>query len=201
MKQLIVILLSKVFGHRYVFKRYLSSDASARFLPGFSISGIAASGKKPVSIGAKTLIGAKIVLEKAGATVTIGNEVYIGASSIICANKIVFGNNILVAWGAVFYDHDSHSLDYTLRQQDIKAVYAAFESHSGNFLATKNWAVVNSKPIVIEDNVWIGMNALVLKGVTIGEGAIVAAGSVVTKDVPPFTVVGGNPAVVIKNLR
>lgn len=201
MKQLIIILLSKVFGHRFLFKRYLSSDASTRFLPGFSISGIAVNGNKPVSIGPKTLIGAKIVLEKAGATVKIGNGVYIGASSIICANQIVFGNNILVAWGAVFYDHDSHSLDFKLRQKDIEDVYAAFESHSGNFLATKNWDVVNSKPIVIHDNVWIGMNALILKGVTIGEGAIVAAGSVVTKDVPPFTVVGGNPAVVIKNLR
>jgi acetyltransferase-like isoleucine patch superfamily enzyme len=55
-----------------------------------------------------------------------------------------------------------------------------------------------TKPIVIKDNVWIATGAMVLPGVTIGEGAVVAAGAVVTKDVEPWTVVGGNPAKVIK---
>ena len=55
-------------------------------------------------------------------------------------------------------------------------------------------------PVVIEDYVWIGMNSIILKGVTIGKGAVVAAGSVVTKSVPPMTVVGGNPAEVIKKV-
>lgn len=58
------------------------------------------------------------------------------------------------------------------------------------------------KPIVIENHVWIGTKAIILKGVTIGEGAIVAAGSVVTKNVPPYSLVAGNPAKVIKeNIR
>ena len=54
------------------------------------------------------------------------------------------------------------------------------------------------KPIVIKDNVWVATGAIVLPGVTIGEGAVVAAGAVVTKDVAPWTVVGGNPAKFIK---
>ncbi len=53
-------------------------------------------------------------------------------------------------------------------------------------------------PIIIGDNVWVGTRAVILKGVTIGGGAIVAAGAVVTKDVPPRTIVGGNPAHVIR---
>ena len=53
-------------------------------------------------------------------------------------------------------------------------------------------------PFIIKDNAWIGMSAIILKGVTVGEGAIVAAGSVVTKDVPPHTIVAGVPARVIK---
>jgi maltose O-acetyltransferase len=61
--------------------------------------------------------------------------------------------------------------------------------------ATRSYA---NKPIVIEDGVWIGAGAIVLPGVTIGTRSIVAAGSVVTRDVPPFTVVAGNPAKVIK---
>ena len=70
-----------------------------------------------------------------------------------------------------------------------------------NFIQNKDWRNVNSRPIVIKDDVWIGMNVIILKGVTIGEGAIVGAGSVVTKDVPAWTVVAGNPAKVVKHLK
>jgi acetyltransferase-like isoleucine patch superfamily enzyme len=56
-------------------------------------------------------------------------------------------------------------------------------------------------PVKIEDNVWIGMNALILKGVTIGENCVVAAGSVVTKNVEPNRVAAGNPAVVVKRFQ
>lgn len=64
----------------------------------------------------------------------------------------------------------------------------------------KNWEGVVMGPVRIEDHAWVGFNVIILKGVTIGEGAIVAAGSVVTKDVPAFTVVAGNPARVIREL-
>ena len=70
-----------------------------------------------------------------------------------------------------------------------------------NFIQNKDWSVVNSNPIKICDDVWIGMNVIILKGVTVGEGAIVGAGSVVTKDVPAWTVVAGNPARVVKVLK
>ena len=53
-------------------------------------------------------------------------------------------------------------------------------------------------PIIVEDDVWIATNALILSGVTIGRGAIVAAGAVVVKDVPPYAIVGGNPAKILK---
>ena len=63
----------------------------------------------------------------------------------------------------------------------------------------KNWENVKSAPIKIKDKAWIGFNSIILKGVTIGEGAIVGAGSVVTKDVADYTIVAGNPAVVVGN--
>jgi len=66
---------------------------------------------------------------------------------------------------------------------------------------TQAWRPLITKPIVICDGVWIGARAIILPGVTIGEGAVVAAGAVVTRDVPPFTIVGGNPAKVIKERR
>jgi maltose O-acetyltransferase len=57
-----------------------------------------------------------------------------------------------------------------------------------------------SKPIVIEDGVWVGMNSLILPGVTLGHGAVISAGSVVTSNVPPDTLVAGNPAAVKDSL-
>ncbi|MBQ0004011.1 MAG: hypothetical protein KBT21_10810 [Treponema sp.] len=59
---------------------------------------------------------------------------------------------------------------------------------------------LDPKPIKIEDDVWIGCNSIILRGITIGKASIVAAGSVVTKDVPPYTIVAGNPAKVIKKI-
>ena len=64
----------------------------------------------------------------------------------------------------------------------------------------KDWSNVQITPVVICDRSWIGARSIILKGVTIGEGAIVGAGSVVTSDVPPWTIVGGNPARVIRAL-
>jgi acetyltransferase-like isoleucine patch superfamily enzyme len=64
----------------------------------------------------------------------------------------------------------------------------------------KDWRHIKRKPIKICDKSWIGFNSIILKGVTIGEGAIVGAGSVVTRDVPPWTIVAGNPAKVIQDI-
>ena len=64
-----------------------------------------------------------------------------------------------------------------------------------------NWSDVNTKPVVIKKNAWIGTRSIILKGVTIGEGSIVAAGSVVTTNVPNYTLVAGNPAIVKKRLN
>jgi galactoside O-acetyltransferase len=68
------------------------------------------------------------------------------------------------------------------------------------FIENKSWVDVHDEPIKIGDNAWIGINCIILKGVTIGEGAIIGAGSVVTRDIPAWTIAGGNPAKVIKEI-
>ncbi len=68
-------------------------------------------------------------------------------------------------------------------------------------MGKKNWDDIAIKPVHVCSRVWIGFNAIVLKGVTLGEGCVVGAGAVVTKDVPPYTVVAGNPARIIKQLE
>lgn len=150
-----------------------------------------------LTVGDDTILDCNVTFESSEGEVLIGNEVYIGASTIICRSRIEFENNIFVAWGCYFYDHDSHSLDFKERQLDVKRQLEDFRSGK-RFIESKNWDVVNTKPIKVCSNCWIGMNCIVLKGVTIGEGAVVAAGSVVTKDVPAWSVVAGNPARVVK---
>jgi galactoside O-acetyltransferase len=152
-----------------------------------------------LSIGNDTMLACRVVFESKQGFVSIGNRVFIGNSTIICRTGITFEDDIFCAWGTYFYDHDSHSLDYRDRQKDITGQLEDYRA-GRNFIENKDWSVVNSKPIRVCSHAWIGMNCTILKGVTIGEGAIVAAGSVVTKDVPPWTVIAGNPAKVVKEL-
>lgn len=157
------------------------------------------SGKKYVHIGNDCMLNCSIRFDSSDGEIKIGDRVFMGRSTIICKSKIEFGNNIFVAWGSYFYDHDSHSIDYKFRQADISQQLLDYKNNE-IFTKNKNWDVVNVAPIKICDNAWIGMNCIILKGVTIGEGAIVGAGSVVTKSVLPWTIVGGNPAKVIKEI-
>jgi galactoside O-acetyltransferase len=104
--------------------------------------------------------------------------------------SFTLGDDVLVAAEVYIADHDSHHSDWSLRAND----------HHARREGRKDWSLVPRAPVRIEDKAWIGRRAMVLKGVTIGEGAIVAAGSVVTRDVPPWTVVAGVPAAEIKKL-
>jgi acetyltransferase-like isoleucine patch superfamily enzyme len=152
-----------------------------------------------LNIGDDSILDCKVIFETHTGQVKVGNNAYIGASNIICKSKVEFGDNVFVAWGCYFYDHDSHSIDYREREKDITQQLLDYRAGK-HFIENKNWEVVNTKPITIEANAWIGMNCIILKGVTIGEGAIIGAGSVVTRNIPAWTVAGGNPAKIIKEI-
>jgi len=190
-------VLNKILGVRRRYRSQMDCHDSTQFMPNFSILG---KGKK-VKIGKRSILGVNVILENSNAEVKIGDNVYIGNSKIICKQKVVLGNNILIAWGVTIYDHDSHSVIIEDRRNDIFQTYTDFINEKGNYLKNKNWEIVNSNPIIIEDDVWLGMESLILKGVTVGEGSIVAARSVVTKDVAPYTIVAGNPAKEVKKLK
>lgn len=160
---------------------------------------------KPISrvyltIGSDCIVAGTFIFESSEGTIRVGNHTYIGGGTFLSRSSIEIGDNVTIAWGGTFYDHDSHSLDFMKRRRDIDDELECIRS-GRNFIATKDWNDVNSKPIKIYNDAWIGMNVIILKGVTIGEGAIVGAGSVVTKDVPAWTVVAGNPARVVKTLK
>jgi len=153
-----------------------------------------------VVIGDKCMLGCHLVFETKNATVTIGEGVFCnGDTKIICSQQVEIGDWVTIAWGVTIYDHNSHSLNYRDRVNDQMQQLTDWQT--GSFIKNKNWDVVVKKPIKICKYAWIGFDVVILKGVTIGEGAVVAARAVVTKDVEPWTVVAGNPAVVVKRLQ
>ena len=105
-----------------------------------------------------------------GATLNLGNSFINSDAKIRCHKSISIGDGCAISHDFTVMDSNAHYID-----GDNKTL-----------------------PVVIKDNVWIGTRVTILSGVTVGEGAVIAAGAVVTKDVPPHTVVGGNPARVIK---
>ena len=158
------------------------------------------NGHTYLSIGEKSMIDSSFVFETESGHISVGNRVHIGGGTqLISRDGITIGNDVIIAWNCTIYDHNSHSVLWEERKDDVTLEWES--AKSGNSpLCNKNWSVVKSAPIHICDKAWLGFGVTVLKGVTIGEGAVVAAGSVVTKDVPPYTVVGGNPAAVIRTL-
>ena len=145
-----------------------------------------------ISIGDDCLINGRLVTETSNSKINISNNVFIGGNTILdCLNEIKIYENVLISYECILTDHDSHSTISEERKIDL-------ERFQSNLM---KWNEVKNKPIIIKKNAWIGMRSIILKGVSIGEGSIVAAGSVVTKDVPDYTLVAGNPAVIKKKLK
>ncbi|MDD2641117.1 MAG: acyltransferase [Arcobacteraceae bacterium] len=198
------MVLNKLFYNPYKFvkkyKNIVVAD-SAILLKSCSFRFEGKEKKNKVNIGNNTMVGCNFIFESDEGEINIGNNSYIsGGTMLISRSNISIGNNVTIAWGCTLYDHNSHSLDYHERQKDIQRQNEDYRN-GRNFIASKDWSVVKLRPIIIENNVWIGFDSVILAGVTIGEGAIVGARSVVRENIEPWTVVAGNPAVVIKRLR
>jgi acetyltransferase-like isoleucine patch superfamily enzyme len=123
--------------------------------------------------------------------VTVGDFTLLNGALVMAEDKIDIGSYCLISWNVGIADSDFHPLDPAQRLIDAQAVAPFFKDRPPR-------PKLKTVPVKICDNVWIGMNAVILKGVTIGENSVVAAGSVVTKSVPANTVVAGNPAVAVK---
>jgi len=129
------------------------------------------------------IYGSLTVYPKAG-SIHIGDNSSLGElSRIVSGFKVRIGNRVMIAHNVNILDNNSHPIEANLRHEDFMSTYSTGMPDYD----------LSGREIIIEDDVWIGFNSIVLKGVTIGRGAIIGAGSVVTKDVAPWTVNVGNP--------
>ena len=126
------------------------------------------------------------------AMIEIGDFCFIANASLVCSNKITIGNYVFIAGGVTIADSDFHPLDPAARLADTIAL-----SPIGN---RKKRPAIKTLPVTIEDDVWIGFNATILKGVHIGKGAIIQPGSLVMENVEAGNIVSGNPAKTISIL-
>lgn len=150
-------------------------------------------------IGKDCILKNEIIFEGKLGSVIIGEKTFINKDTkIMSINSIKIGSHVTMSFGVMIYDHDSHSIDYRERQKDINKILDT--QNLNNDIENKDWSSVNNSPIFIGNNVWIGFQAAILKGVTVGDGAIIAAKAVVTKDVPAWSIVAGNPARVVKEI-
>lgn len=144
-----------------------------------------------IEIGDTCCIRGTLMLYRPGSRIFLGNNIYIGPGTLFeCVEEIRLGNDILVSMNCNVIDTNSHSLHSRERMDDT------IDWQRG--LAHKNWEVVKSKKVIIEDKCWLGLRSIVMKGVTLSEGTVVGAGSVITKSTEPFSIMAGNPAVLVR---
>lgn len=147
-----------------------------------------------ISVGKRCCIRAAFEIQRQGGKISVGDNCYIGDHTRVwAAESITIGNHVLIAHNVNIFDNDTHPTDPTDRREDFENIVWKRERCS--------YLSLRSAPVVINDDVWIGCGSIILKGVTIGNGSIVAAGSVVTKNVPDHVIVGGNPAQILKQLQ
>ena len=140
--------------------------------------------KTKIRMGRNCHIYANLTVFPFEGSILIGDHCSIGETSrIVSGKKIEIGNRVMIAHNVNILDNNSHPKDAALRHEDFVSAYSS---------GMKEFDL-EGKEIIIEDDVWIGFNSIILKGVRIGRGAIIGAGSVVVKDVEPWTINVGSP--------
>jgi len=155
----------------YAFKRFLSKQPNA------------------LLIGSNcTMDGVHFAIGREG-RVAIGEFCYFTNAVLLCELELRIGNYVIIGWNATIADTDFHPISPAERIADAVACSPLADGRPR--------PEILKKPVIIEDDVWIGPNATILKGVRIGQGSFIEAGSLVTRDVPPRSRVLGNPAQII----
>jgi len=139
----------------------------------------ACSDSKYNSIGVTQKVMIRTVTH--GAKIQIGHHVGMSGCTIASSKNIQIGNHVLLGSGCLIVDYDAHPIDPIDRVNGVPRAPGC--------------------SVIIEDDVWIGGRAIILKGVTIGKGSVIGAGAVIAKNIPPYSIAVGNPAKIVGDSR
>lgn len=171
----------KIHEARLAKRAMLSGECT--FYPSAEIINLASDPSKIV-IGNNCHIYGMLLIYQYSGTIRIGSDCSLGPySRIVSVDKVEIGNRVLIAHNVNIIDNISHPIDARERYKDFISSYTEGMKECD----------IKASAITIEDDVWIGFNSTIMRGVKIGKGAIIGAGSFVAKDVEPWTVNVGNP--------
>lgn len=186
-----IIEFGENLNRQQIFDYHATIHSSVKVLPNATVENLSGN-PELIKIGENSVIRGQLRVFPHAGKIQIGKDCYVGEDTRIwSADSITIGNRVFISHNVNIHDTNSHSIDKAFRYKHFVALMS-----NDNFQA-KDFDI-KSRFINIEDDVWIGFNSTILKGVTIGKGSIVGACSVVTKDVPPLVIVAGNPARVVK---
>ena len=178
--------------HRLAGKPTCNKHPTARLGPSARIINIG-NDSGLIKIGAETIVEGSLLTFAHGGRITVGQWCYIGEGSRIwSAGRIDIGDRVMISHNVNIFDNLTHPVDPVSRHQHFRAIASVGHPHRID---------LGERPVRINDDAWIAAGAMILRGVTIGKAAIVGAGAVVTHDVPPFAIVAGNPARVIRYVK
>jgi acetyltransferase-like isoleucine patch superfamily enzyme len=145
-----------------------------------------------IVVGANSHVRGELMIFAHGGRISIGEWCYVGVGTRIWSGaSIDIGNRVLISHSVNIFDNLTHPIRASDRHAQAKQIFT--KGHPSDIF-------LDDKPVKIGDDAWIGACAIIMRGVTVGQGGIVAAGAVVTKDVPAYSIVAGNPAVVVREL-
>ncbi|KWV43982.1 acetyltransferase [Bradyrhizobium macuxiense] len=145
-----------------------------------------------IVIGANSIVRGELLTFAHGGRIEIGSWCYVGENSRIwSAGSIHIGDRVLIAHDVNVFDNLTHPVDHVVRHKQIQEMFTKGHPRQLD---------LDERPVMINDDAWIGAGAFLMRGVQIGARAIVAAGSVVIRDVADDTVVAGNPARLVRSI-
>jgi len=190
----VLVVLNDLKIEEYKNNKNITMDESARIYPESSLT-TCRTGR--ISIGKNSRIRGNLETfpNDGRGNIVVGDDCYVGDHTRIWSDeRIKIGNRVLISHNCNIFDSTTHPIEKEQRYLHVREIM------EHGFSKQLYDSLVHSA-ITIGDDVWICCSCIILKGVTIGDGAIISAGSVVTKDVPSFAMVGGNPAKIIKMMK
>ena len=196
MQSIIIRLLAYVIGlweyiHNLIQRKYCIVGNDTKFYRQSKIVNMSNKNDN-IKIAKGTHVRGELLVYPYRGKIEIGEDCYIGEGTRIWSEKAIsIGNRVLIAHNVDIHDCNDHPVEKIARHKHFRSIVQ--EGFSKEF-------DLNGQEVCIQDDVWIGFGSCIMKGVTIGEGAVIAAHAVVTRDVPSGVLVGGNPAHIIKTI-